>query len=323
MSDLNIKKSFINAVLVLFVSVAALGISLFLYIYWFIKVKQGLIGLAEKFNIHNEYIFGPETWSVILILSILVALIIFGLFIIYIYFQKMFMLYRLQRNFIRGFTHELKTPVTSISLYIDTFSKHELDRKSQLKYLEYMQKDVKRLYTQIQRILNLARLESKIDKLSFDRVNIRKFIEDIYFSYPNIKKNLDLQIEKKNLFIEIDKGLFEMLLTNIFNNAVKYNNQSKPSLKISFETKKKKLMIFFSDNGIGLKRRDLKKIFRQFYQVDKNEKKEGTGLGLYLSQMIARRHRGVLSAASEGLNRGTTIILALKVRNLNEENSYN
>jgi signal transduction histidine kinase len=323
MSDLNIKKSFINAVLVLFVSVAALGISLFLYIYWFIKVKQGLIGLAEKFNIHNEYIFGPETWSVILILSILVALIIFGLFIIYIYFQKMFMLYRLQRNFIRGFTHELKTPVTSISLYIDTFSKHELDRKSQLKYLEYMQKDVKRLYTQIQRILNLARLESKIDKLSFDRVNIRKFIEDIYFSYPNIKKNLDLQIEKKNLFIEIDKGLFEMLLTNIFNNAVKYNNQSKPSLKISFEIKKKKLMIFFSDNGIGLKRRDLKKIFRQFYQVDKNEKKEGTGLGLYLSQMIARRHRGVLSAASEGLNRGTTIILALKVRNLNEENSYN
>jgi signal transduction histidine kinase len=323
MSDLNIKKSFINAVLVLFVSVAALGISLFLYIYWFIKVKQGLIGLAEKFNIHNEYIFGPETWSVILILSILVALIIFGLFIIYIYFQKMFMLYRLQRNFIRGFTHELKTPVTSISLYIDTFSKHELDRKSQLKYLEYMQKDVKRLYTQIQRILNLARLESKIDKLSFDRVNIRKFIEDIYFSYPNIKKNLDLQIEKKNLFIEIDKGLFEMLLTNIFNNAVKYNNQSKPSIKISFEIKKKKLMIFFSDNGIGLKRRDLKKIFRQFYQVDKNEKKEGTGLGLYLSQMIARRHRGVLSAASEGLNRGTTIILALKVRNLNEENSYN
>jgi signal transduction histidine kinase len=323
MSDLNIKKSFINAVLVLFVSVAALGISLFLYIYWFIKVKQGLIGLAEKFNIHNEYIFGPETWSVILILSILVALIIFGLFIIYIYFQKMFMLYRLQRNFIRGFTHELKTPVTSISLYIDTFSKHELDRKSQLKYLEYMQKDVKRLYTQIQRILNLARLESKIDKLSFDRENIRKFIEDIYFSYPNIKKNLDLQIEKKNLFIEIDKGLFEMLLTNIFNNAVKYNNQSKPSIKISFEIKKKKLMIFFSDNGIGLKRRDLKKIFRQFYQVDKNEKKEGTGLGLYLSQMIARRHRGVLSAASEGLNRGTTIILALKVRNLNEENSYN
>jgi signal transduction histidine kinase len=239
MSDLNIKKSFINAVLVLFVSVAALGISLFLYIYWFIKVKQGLIGLAEKFNIHNEYIFGPETWSVILILSILVALIIFGLFIIYIYFQKMFMLYRLQRNFIRGFTHELKTPVTSISLYIDTFSKHELDRKSQLKYLEYMQKDVKRLYTQIQRILNLARLESKIDKLSFDRENIRKFIEDIYFSYPNIKKNLDLQIEKKNLFIEIDKGLFEMLLTNIFNNAVKYNNQSKPSIKISFEIKKK------------------------------------------------------------------------------------
>jgi signal transduction histidine kinase len=320
MSDLNIKKSFFNAVLVLFVSVAALGISLFLYIYWFITIKQGLVGLAKKFNLHNEYIFGPETWSVILILSLLVSLIIFGLFVIYIYFQKMFMLYRLQRNFIRGFTHELKTPVTSISLYIDTFAKHELDRKSQLKYLEYMQKDVKRLYTQIQRILNLARLESKIDKLSFDKVNISKFIEDTYNSYPNIKLSLKLEIEPEssNIFIDIDKGLFEMLLTNIFNNAIKYNSNKNPVVKISFKIKKKKLLIFFSDNGIGMKRREQKKIFRQFYQINKNDKKEGTGLGLYLSQMIAKRHKGILFAKSEGQDKGTTIILALKMRNLHE-----
>ncbi|MDY0132870.1 MAG: HAMP domain-containing sensor histidine kinase [Desulforegulaceae bacterium] len=314
MSDLNIKKSFINAVLVLFVSVAALGISLFLYIYWFVTVKQGIIGLSEKFNLHNEYIFGPETWSVILILSLLVALIIFGLFVIYIYFQKMFLLYRLQRNFFRGFTHELKTPVTSISLYIDTFSKHELDRSSQLKYLEYMQKDVKRLYSQIQRILNLARLETKIDKLSFDRVNLGDFIKETYNSYRNIKMNLDLKVEEKDINIDIDKGLFQMLLTNIFNNAIKYND-NKPNLKVSFKLKKKKLFVFFSDNGKGLKKRESKKIFRQFYQVDKNEKKQGTGLGLYLSQMIAKRHKGVLSAKSEGLNKGTTIILALKLRN--------
>jgi signal transduction histidine kinase len=183
-----------------------------------------------------------------------------------------------------------------------------------------MQKDVKRLYTQIQRILNLARLESKIDKLSFDKVNISKFIEDTYNSYPNIKLSLKLEIEPEssNIFIDIDKGLFEMLLTNIFNNAIKYNSNKNPVVKISFKIKKKKLLIFFSDNGIGMKRREQKKIFRQFYQINKNDKKEGTGLGLYLSQMIAKRHKGILFAKSEGQDKGTTIILALKMRNLHE-----
>lgn len=315
MSDSNIKRSFIYSILVLFVSVAALGISLFLYIYWFISVKQGLIGLAEKFNLKNEYIFGPETWSVILILSLLVSLIIFGLSIIYLYFQKMFMLYRLQRNFIRGFTHELKTPVTSISLYIDTFVKHELDRKSQLKYLEYMQKDVKRLYSQIQRILNLARLESKVDRLCFEKVNLAEFINETYESYPNIKNSLDLKIEYMEIFLNLDKGLFQMLLSNIFNNAVKYNNTKNPFINVSFKIKGKKIFVFFADNGIGLKRREQKKIFRQFYQVNKNEKKEGTGLGLYLSQMIAKRHKGFLYAKSDGLNKGSVIILRLKADN--------
>ncbi|MCB9480935.1 MAG: HAMP domain-containing histidine kinase [Desulfobacteraceae bacterium] len=315
MSDSSIKKSFINSILVLFASVGALCISLFLYIYWFISVKQGLIGLAEKFNLKNEYILGPETWSVILILSILVVLIIFGLSIIYLYFQKMFMLYRLQRNFFRGFTHELKTPVTSISLYIDTFVKHQLDRKSQLKYLEYMQKDVKRLHSQIQRILNLARLESKTDRLGFEKVNLIQFIKDVYSSYPNIKNNLELNVEDKDIFLKIDKGLFEMLLSNIFINAIKYNNK-KPFLKITFKIKRKKIFVFFADNGIGLKRREQKKIFRQFYQVNDNEKNEGTGLGLYLSQMIAKRHKGFLSAKSEGTNKGTVIILEIKPGNI-------
>jgi signal transduction histidine kinase len=312
MSDTSFKKSFIRIIFILFASVAALGISLFLYIYWFISAKEILMEFAKKFNVTDENFFAPETWSVILILSILISLIILGLSIVYVYFQKMFNLYRLQKNFIRGFTHELKTPVTSIQLYIDTFVKHELDRSSQLKYLDYMQKDVKRLSSQIQRILNLARLESKTDQLNFETVELEFFIKELWESYPNIFKNLDLKIEGEKVFVKVDKGLFGMLILNIFKNALKYNNSPKPYLKVFINEKKNKLKIYFSDNGICMKRRDLKKIFRQFYQVRKTKELGGTGLGLYLSGMIAKRHKGSLAARSEGQNKGTTIILTLK-----------
>ncbi|MGM0417584.1 MAG: sensor histidine kinase [Thermodesulfobacteriota bacterium] len=312
MSDISFKKSFIRIIFILFASVVALGTSLFLYIYWFISAREVFMEFSKKFNVTDEILFAPETWSVILILSILISLIILGLSIVYVYFQKMFNLYRLQKNFIRGFTHELKTPVTSIQLYIDTFAKHELDRSSQLKYLNYMQKDVKRLSAQIQRILNLARLESKTDQLNFETVELESFIKEIWSSYPNIFKNIGLETEEKKVFLRVDKGLFEMLILNIFNNAVKYNNSAKPILKVFITEKKNKLKIYFSDNGIGMKRRDVKKIFRQFYQVRKNKESGGTGLGLYLSGMIAKRHKGSLSARSEGQNKGTTIILTLK-----------
>lgn len=324
MSDYNLKRSFFNIIFVLFVSVTALGISLFLYIYWFVSVKDGLMALVHKFNVRSEDIFAPETWIVIFILSCLVSLILLCITVIYIYFQKTLNLYRLQKNFIRGFTHELKTPVTSIQLYIDTFVKHELNRNAQLKYLDYMQKDVKRLSSQIKRILNLARLESRMEYLNFERVELAAFINAVWNTYPNIKNSLNLEIDKKKVFVSIDKGLFEMLLINIFNNAIKYNDNKEPFIKVFFIEKNRKLEIVFADNGIGMKNRDCKRVFKQFYQVRKNGSNGGTGIGLYLAQMIAKRHKGSIKAKSEGLNRGTMIILSLKNGDLiDEEDSYN
>jgi len=295
---------------VVFISITALCISLFLYIYWFIETKKGLMQIVKKFHIGKEEFFAPETWSVILTLSILVALILIGIGVIYIYFQKILGLYRLQKKFIQGFTHELKTPVTSIQLYIDTFKKHDLKRKDQLKYLDYMQKDVKRLYSHIQKILSLARLESKTDATNFKTIEISSLIQKSYDSYSNIKRNIDLSIEHKNVFAYIDQDLFEILIINILNNAIKYNNSLQPAVKIFFQITKRKIKIFFSDNGTGIRKNELKKIFRQFYQLDNSSK--GTGLGLHFVKIIVKRHKGKVYAESLGINKGTTIIIELK-----------
>ena len=160
-------KWFMHPIVIFIFSIVALATSLALYIYWYVEVSSGLKAVIRKANLDPEQVLASQTWVVILVLSILVAIILLGIFIIFIYNQKTFRLFRLQRNFINNFTHELKTPVTSLKLYLQTLEKHELTREDQRKYIGYMIHDADRLANHINRILNLARLESKTFEAEF------------------------------------------------------------------------------------------------------------------------------------------------------------
>ena len=150
-----------HPILVFIFSVTALVASLFLYIYWYIEISSGLRSAMVRFNLEQDQVLAADTWVVILVLCILIGIILLGIFIIFVFSQKTMQLYRMQNNFINNFTHELKTPVTSLQLYLQTFSRHELSRNDQLKYIGYMLTDVNRLTDNINRMLNLAKLESK------------------------------------------------------------------------------------------------------------------------------------------------------------------
>jgi len=150
-----------HPILVFIFSVTALVVSLFLYIYWYMEVSSGLRSAIVRFNLQQDQVFAADTWVVILVLSILIGIILLGIFIIFVFSQKTMQLYRMQNNFINNFTHELKTPVTSLQLYLQTFARYELLRDDQLKYIHYMLSDVNRLTENINRMLNLAKLESK------------------------------------------------------------------------------------------------------------------------------------------------------------------
>ena len=138
-------KWFLHPILIFIFSIAAVALSLFLYIYWYVEVSTGLKNVIQKANLDPDQVLASQTWLVILVLSILVGLILLGIFIIFVYHQKTLQLYRLQRNFINNFTHELKTPVTSLKLYLETFHKYEFSREDQLKYINYMLQDADRL----------------------------------------------------------------------------------------------------------------------------------------------------------------------------------
>lgn len=309
-------KWFLHPLFVFIFSILALGTSLVLYIYWYIEASAGLRAVVKKFNLDSGQVFAPQTWIVILVLSLLVGIILMGIFIIFVYNQKNLQLYRMQHNFISNFTHELKTPVTSLKLYLETFLKHELSREDQSKYIGFMIQDVSRLTGNINQILNLAKIESKSYKEEFVVTGLVHLVQQFCKNNRHLFQNCTIRIEhppEKLFYYRINLSLFEMLLMNLLTNAVKYNESAEPEINITFFVKNRKLHIRFEDNGIGLKKTDTKKIFKKFYQVGRSDdmSAKGTGLGLYLVQNIARIHHGSIVAESKGEGKGSAFTLSL------------
>jgi signal transduction histidine kinase len=309
-------KWFIHPILVFIFSVVAVAMSLALYIYWYVEVSAGLKSVIQKANLDREQILAPETWVVILALSILVGIILMGIFTIFVYNQKTFQLYRLQRNFIDNFTHELKTPVTSLKLYLETFRMHALSREDQIKYLAYMLQDADRLSENINRILNLSKIESKAYKGQFVTAELipvlERFIEKNRHHFAGGEIHLH-NPSGMRFSCRVDLSLFEMLLMNLLTNGFKYNDSPGPRLDITLEGKGDELHMRFEDNGIGFSPSETKRIFRKFYRIgqSKHMAAKGSGVGLYLVDGIARLHKGRITAESKGIGRGSVFHVML------------
>ncbi|MBN1381694.1 MAG: HAMP domain-containing histidine kinase [Deltaproteobacteria bacterium] len=311
---------FLHPIFIFVLSTLTLAASLFLYIYWYIGVSADLEAVIQRYRLDPSQFFEAKTWVVILILSVLVAVILVGIVIILIYDLKTVRLYGLQQSFINNFTHELKTPVTSLKLYLETFDRHEINRKDQQHYIGFMLQDIERLSSNINSILNLAKIESKVYEIKFTVVDVAEQIEQFLTQNRHIFDNCTIRIDKtpeEKLMGPVIVPLFDMLLMNILTNALKYNASEHPRIDITLKKDKKHIMICFRDNGIGIAKGDKKKIFKKFYQGclrDEHIQSGGSGIGLYLVSQIARLHNGKIVADSEGPGKGSIFTLTLSCK---------
>lgn len=307
---------FVHPIMVFVLSIVALVASLALYVYWYLEASTGLQRIVKTYKLDQEGLFEFKTWGVILVLSILVGLILVGVFIIFVYYEKTWRLYRLQRSFIDSFTHELKTPVASLKLYLETFIRHELPREDQLKYIGFMLNDVDRLLGNVNRILQLARIESGSYTKEFVQFDLVEAVERFRRENADLFQKGIVTIEnpaQRPFPFNLNIQLFDILLMNLFSNAMRYNRSPQPRLDIRFVPRPNGLDIRFKDNGVGLERKELGKIFRKFYRAGKTDDltTRGSGLGLYLVQQIARIHKARVHAESDGPSQGSVFILSL------------
>lgn len=303
---------FLRPVSIFIFSLIALGASLFIYIRSYLNVNEAFEQFLKTHNFNNEQFARTETWVTILTLSILVAIILIGLFLIFVTYQRAIELYRMQQNFINGFTHELKTPIASIRLYLDTFLKHDLAPEKQRQYLMYMLEDTDRLSTNVEQILSLGKLEERNYTLKSERILLKDFIQQIIQELSHRFTNGEIVFDNQNyedIEVEIDASLFQVLISNIISNGFYHNLNKSPQVTLSGNHNGGGFDIIVDDNGVGIDPKYEKKIFKKFFQIGKSVK--GSGLGLYMCQIIAKFHNIKIQAKAKEHEEGSRFTIKL------------
>ena len=316
MQILNPSRWYLHPVFIFACSIIALATFLVLTVGLYMEIRSALEVVILKFNIDPQSIFPSKTGMTVLMLSLLITVVLAGILLAFIYYQKTVNLFRLQHNFIYNFTHELKTPVTSLRIYLETFIRHPMETGEVKKYSTNMLKDIDRLTENIDRILNLARIESQNFGSEVTRDSMVTLVESFCEKNASIFRDLDIRIKNPSggrFEYPVNLFLFEILLMNIFSNAIKYNESSHPALTIEFRSYLQKITIDFVDNGIGVDKQEAKKIFRKFYQARRRTASgtTGSGLGLYLVSSIAMIHGWRASVSSEGKGRGSKFTITI------------
>lgn len=316
MQILNPSRWYLHPVFIFACSIFALATFLVLTVSLYMEIRSALEVVMLKFNIAPQAIFPSKTGMTILVLSLLIFVVLAGIFLAFIYYQKTMNLFRLQHNFIYNFTHELKTPVTSLRLYLETFIRHPMDPGDVKKYSTDMLKDIDRLTENIDRILNLARIESQNFGSKVTRESLVVLLKNFCRKNASLFRGLDVKIKNPSggrFEYPVNAFLLDILLTNIFSNAIRYNESRIPRLTVLFKSYLQKVTIDFIDNGIGVEKQDAKKIFRKFYQGDRNSNQAntGSGLGLYLVSSIAAIHGWRASVSSEGKGKGARFTITI------------
>ena len=284
------------------------------WIAWFMKSHSRLRAVAKTYS--PELLQGGADWFILVEGILLLCAILAGVYVIFLYWRRQAELYRAQRNFIAQVTHELKSPLASLQLHLETIRRRRLSPDKLSTFLDTMLGDTDRLDTLINNLLSAQRLDQKGLKLNLGRENlsecVAKYFRARQFSLPKAG-TMRLAIEP-DLYADLDSESLETIFRNLLENAILYASGS-PVIEVALKRRGRKAHLTFTDHGKGVPRNEQKKIFRMFYRVKHpGETIRGSGLGLFIVQALTRMHNGKVWLTSEGIGKGATIHLLLPLR---------
>jgi len=223
-----------------------------------------------------------------------------------------------RKDFVGNVSHELKTPIFNIQGYVLTLLEGGLDDpKINKLYLKRTEKSIDRMVSIVEDLESITKLESGELKLNIIRLDIVKTVEDVIEMHQLLAAEKKISVEiidkpDKPIYIKADKKRIVEVLTNLTVNAIKYGKK-KGNVKISFHEMVDNIIVEISDDGIGIEKEKLPRIFERFYRVDKSRSREegGTGLGLSIVKHIIEAHNQSINVRSV-IDNGTTFNFTLE-----------
>lgn len=286
-------------------------------IAFFIALGAGLILVSLLLYI-GWVLLNWRTGILLFFGVILLAIIIGGVVL-----NTIFLVRAIRRNeqhdaFINAVTHELKTPVASIRLYLETLMTRKVDEGKRKEFYQTMLEDSDRLLSTIEQILRTGRIGASNRILASAPIDLPGVIVECL---DRARKLYSLSPESlrhspgPDVQIQGDVDEVRAAISNLIDNAVKY---SAKDVQVTVETAKvdgKYIAVRVKDQGIGISKVELKRIFKRFYRIPGSATRSasGTGLGLYIVRSVAKRHRGRALAQSEGPGRGSTFELQFPI----------
>jgi two-component system, OmpR family, sensor histidine kinase SenX3 len=283
----------------------------------FIALGAGLISVILLLYI-GWVLLSWRSGTLLVLGSLLLALIIGGVVI-----NTLFLVREIRRNeqhdaFINAVTHELKTPVASIRLYLETLQKRPVDEAKRQEFYGIMLQDSDRLLATIEQVLRTGRAGASSRRLNLSTFDFAAMVDGVIARVRTLHRLGDdaLQFHPISpITVTGDMDEVQAAVSNLIDNAVKYSG---PQVHVRVEvaqTDEKFVTLRVSDRGLGIPKGELKQIFKRFYRVPGSVavRVKGTGLGLFIVRSVAKRHGGKAWAESEGPGSGSTFVLQLPV----------
>jgi two-component system sensor histidine kinase SenX3 len=287
-------------------------------VVFFIALGAGLISVTIL--LYVGWVLLDWRRGILLFLGI----ILFSFIISGVVLNTIFLVREIRRNeqhhaFINAVTHELKTPVASIRLYLETLQTRGVDDSKRNEFYRVMLDDSDRLLGAIDQILRTGRIGAAHRKLNISIIDMRGIIDE---SLARIRSLYQVPTEALKyqpgppVTIHGDVDEVRAAVSNLIDNAVKYSGKE---VNVSVEAAKidgKFVSVRVKDRGIGIPNSELKRVFKRFYRAPGPDAKRvpGTGLGLYIVRAVARAHGGRVWAESDGPGRGSTFVLQLPIK---------
>lgn len=257
------------------------------------------------------------------VVLMVLGMIFFALIITGLILNTVFLVREIRRNeqhdsFLNAVTHELKTPIASIKLYLETLRSREVSPEKQAEFIDVMIADADRLHTTVEQVLEAGRIKERKAQPNIVRIDISEVVGKAIMAVRN-RYNLEpdvirLTVSVAELDVMGDADELETVFINLLDNAVKYSGKGpRISVRIRKTGLNNRVAVIVKDQGIGMELADLKRIFRRFYRVPSQEARQarGTGLGLFIVRSIVEKHGGKITAESKGAGRGSTFLVQL------------